>query len=138
MTELDPYGTGSVLTPVSGPDVIDPYGSTGAPVPETSIRNRRGTAAEWAAANYVLEEGELGYEIDTNKFKVGNNVSPWNELGYFIPEDDIVVLIEAAVEEAASSGGDQASLEAHINSLTPHPVYDDGPSFLLLYQNAKV
>jgi hypothetical protein len=29
-------------------------------------------------------------------------------------------------------------LDAHINSPTPHPIYDDGPSFLLLYQNAKV
>lgn len=26
----------------------------------------------------------------------------------------------------------------HINSLTPHPVYDDGPSLFLLYENAKV
>lgn len=35
-------------------------------------------------------------------------------------------------------GSDTVALVTHINSLTPHPVYDDGPSFLLLYQNAKV
>ena len=26
----------------------------------------------------------------------------------------------------------------HVNSPTPHPAYDDGPSLMLLYQNAKV
>ncbi len=31
-----------------------------------------------------------------------------------------------------------ALLDEHINSELPHPVYDDGPSFELLYQNAKV
>lgn len=31
-----------------------------------------------------------------------------------------------------------AVIEGHINSPNPHPVYDDGPSLLLLYQNAKV
>lgn len=35
-------------------------------------------------------------------------------------------------------GSDMSYLVAeHIESQTPHPVYDDGPSFLLLYQNAK-
>lgn len=29
-------------------------------------------------------------------------------------------------------------LTDHLDDSTPHPVYDDGPSFLLLYQNAKV
>lgn len=29
-------------------------------------------------------------------------------------------------------------LSSHVESQNPHPAYDDGPSFLLLYQNAKV
>lgn len=29
-------------------------------------------------------------------------------------------------------------IDAHVNSGTPHPVYDNGPSLVLLYQNAKV
>lgn len=29
-------------------------------------------------------------------------------------------------------------LEEHINSDLPHPVYDDGPSLALIYENAKV
>lgn len=34
--------------------------------------------------------------------------------------------------------GGQIELAEHILDETPHPVYDDGPSFALLYQNAKV
>ena len=34
--------------------------------------------------------------------------------------------------------GPVSGVAAHIESETPHPVYDDGPSLLLLYQNAKV
>lgn len=33
--------------------------------------------------------------------------------------------------------GDTAVL-AHIDAELPHPVYDDGPSLLLIYENAKV
>lgn len=32
----------------------------------------------------------------------------------------------------------EIELDAHVNSLTPHPVYDDGPSLSLLYENVKV
>jgi hypothetical protein len=43
---------------------------------------RRGTAAQWAAANTILASGELGLETDTNKFKLGNGTSGWNALSY--------------------------------------------------------
>jgi len=43
---------------------------------------RRGTAGEWSAVNPVLAIGELGYETDTGKFKVGNGPSGWNALPY--------------------------------------------------------
>lgn len=33
---------------------------------------------------------------------------------------------------------DPTLLTEHVNSETPHPVYDDGPSLTLLYANAKV
>lgn len=35
-------------------------------------------------------------------------------------------------------GSGENLLPAHIISELPHPVYDDGASFLLLYENAKV
>lgn len=46
------------------------------------IQYRRGTAAQWGAANTILASGEPGYETDTGKFKVGNGVTGWNALSY--------------------------------------------------------
>jgi hypothetical protein len=46
------------------------------------IQYRRGTAAQWTAANTLLAAGEPGYETDTGKFKVGNGSTSWNSLAY--------------------------------------------------------
>lgn len=49
----------------------------------TQIQVRRGTAAAWVAANPILAQGELGYEIDDHGIKVGDGSTAWNTLGYF-------------------------------------------------------
>lgn len=46
------------------------------------IQLRRGTAAEWTAANPTLAQGEIGLEYDTNLFKIGTGTTAWNALGY--------------------------------------------------------
>lgn len=46
------------------------------------IQIRRDTAANWTAANPVLALGEIGFETDTNKLKVGNGVATWTALAY--------------------------------------------------------
>ena len=46
------------------------------------IQFRRGVAAEWAAVNPILAEGELGTELDTNLFKIGDGVTAWDVLPY--------------------------------------------------------
>lgn len=56
------------------------------------IQLRRGTAAEWTAANPILTQGEFGYESDTTKFKIGDGTASWTELGYALGGD---VLTEA-------------------------------------------
>lgn len=48
----------------------------------TKIQLRRGTAAEWAAANPILAGGEVGVELDTYKYKIGNGSDSWNSLPY--------------------------------------------------------
>lgn len=47
------------------------------------IQIRRGTLASWSSSNPVLAQGELGYELNTGKLKVGDGVSAWNNLSYF-------------------------------------------------------
>jgi hypothetical protein len=46
------------------------------------IQWKRGTAAQWTANNQVLALGEVGYERDTGKVKVGDGVSTWTALAY--------------------------------------------------------
>jgi hypothetical protein len=48
-----------------------------------TIKLRRDTAANWTATNPVLAQGEQGYEIDTNKIKIGDGITEWNLLSYF-------------------------------------------------------
>lgn len=47
---------------------------------EDLIEVREGTAAEWAAADPVLNRGEPGWESDTNVFKIGDGSTAWSGL----------------------------------------------------------
>lgn len=51
-------------------------------MPYQQLQFRRGTAAQWTAANPVLAEGEVGLETDTTQFKVGDGSTAWNSLSY--------------------------------------------------------
>ena len=46
------------------------------------IQFRRGTAAEWTAANPTLSAGETGFETDTGATKIGTGVATWTSLPY--------------------------------------------------------
>lgn len=46
----------------------------------TRMQQRRGTAAEWTSVNPVLAAGEIGFETDTGKFKMGDGVNAWSSL----------------------------------------------------------
>jgi hypothetical protein len=54
----------------------------------TRMQQRRGTAAQWISTNGgngpILNPGEIGYETDTNKFKIGDGTNHWINLDYFI------------------------------------------------------
>jgi len=45
-------------------------------------KQRRDTAANWTSANPTLLAGELGYESDTGKWKVGDGSTAWTSLAY--------------------------------------------------------
>lgn len=47
---------------------------------------RRATTTEWENSDIILALGELGYEIDTGKFKVGDGGSDWANLPYVYTE----------------------------------------------------
>ena len=56
----------------------------------TRMQQRRGTASQWTSANPVLNAGEMGWESDTNKFKIGDGTNHWADLDYFIDANSTV------------------------------------------------
>ena len=54
-----------------------------------TIQFKRGTSLRWNELNLVLEAGEPGFVTDENRFKVGDGVTPWNDLPY-IGESSVV------------------------------------------------
>ena len=88
------------------------------------MQQRRGTAAQWTAANPVLAAGEIGFETDTSKFKMGNGSSAWSALTYFANAAELAAIIDSAPgtmdtlnELAAALGDDPAFFTTTANSL---------------------
>lgn len=46
------------------------------------MRQRRDTAENWRVKNPVLEDGQIGYEINTGFSKIGDGVTTWRLLPY--------------------------------------------------------
>ncbi len=72
------------------------------------IQIRRGTASQWTSTNPVLADGELGFETDTKKGKLGNGVTAWSSLPYsFTGESaNVAEQIEAATAKSTPVDAD--------------------------------
>ena len=70
----------------------------------TRMQQRRGTAAQWISTNSgngpILSPGEIGFESDTNKFKIGDGVNHWADLTYFTDADSILAAVSGIVDGA--------------------------------------
>ena len=56
----------------------------------TRIQLRRGTSSQWnASSSVILAAGEIGFETDTNHFKIGNGDDTWEQLSYFKNVDEL-------------------------------------------------
>ena len=91
----------------------------------TRMQQRRGTAAQWTAANPILAAGEIGFETDTSKFKMGNGSSAWSALTYFANAAELAAIVDGAPdllntlnELAASIGDDPAFLTTMNTAIT--------------------
>jgi hypothetical protein len=89
----------------------------------TRMQQRRGTAEQWTAANPVLAAGEIGFETDTSKFKIGDGVNTWTTLTYFTTIDealaDILDGAPAALDtlnELAAALGNDADFASTITN----------------------
>lgn len=70
---------------------------------------RRGTKDAWEQENTVLLQGEPGYEIDTERLKIGDGKKTWKELNYFKSGDS---------ETSGSVIHDSSVLPTHVNSVS--------------------
>ncbi len=69
------------------------------------MQQRRGTAAQWTAADPILAAGEIGFETDTGKFKIGNGSSIWSALSYFADSQDFSSANVVMNSEKGSANG---------------------------------
>ena len=94
----------------------------------TRMQQRRGTAQQWTDSNPTLAAGEIGFETDTSKFKIGNGSSAWSALTYFTNTSGLEALLNdgapAALntlnEIAAAINDDPAFFTTVSTNLTNH------------------
>ena len=53
------------------------------------IQVRRDTASNWTSVNPTLAAGEMGFETDTGKLKIGTGSTAWTSLSYASSEATI-------------------------------------------------
>ena len=102
------------------------------------VLQRRDTAANWAAANPILMEGELGIVTDGAKgYKIGDGVTAWNNLAY--PANPTSVVQELGNSETAVMSQKAVSKmlycydvsKYHINNITGDPAFGTNKFTLL-------
>lgn len=78
------------------------------------IQVRRGTAAEWTAANPVLSEGELAFETDTGITKIGDGATEYADLPSYATYDQMVEALgdTQTARDAALAAAESAETDA--------------------------
>jgi hypothetical protein len=86
----------------------------------TRMQQRRGTESQWGTANPILAAGEIGFEIDTNKFKIGDGINHWDDLDYFTSSSELLAIVDGAPElldtlnEIAAAIGDDPNFSSKV------------------------
>ncbi len=74
------------------------------------LQLKRGTAERWYTVNPTLAIGEPGFVYDSNKLKIGDGVTPWNELPYIegtavslTPVDGSLIITDNTIDVGISA-----------------------------------
>jgi hypothetical protein len=76
------------------------------------VQHKRGTAGVMAGNNPTLAAGEIGYETDTGRIKVGDGSTAWNSLSYQAPSASD--LTSGTLADARLSTKSQAALNLYL------------------------
>ena len=115
----------------------------------TRMQQRRGTALQWSTANPILNAGEIGWESDTNQFKIGDGTNHWNDLSYFLDETAITTSLGDYVETSAlgqpdgvatldSNGKLESAQLPDVAQVTVHAVADEAARLSLSVQPGDI
>lgn len=79
----------------------------------TRMQQRRDTTANWAASNPILRVGEMGYDTDVDRFKIGDGITAWLSLPFLLDAELTAAQAAAdAAETAASTAASDAASAA--------------------------
>ena len=87
---------------------------------QTKIQFRRSIATDWVAVNPILSAGEVGYETDNKKFKIGDGTTAWNSLAYAaVLPSELNELVDDRVNDLLVAGSNiEKSYSDSTNALT--------------------
>ena len=71
-------------------------------IKRTKIRFKRGQSDVLNAVNLILDPGEPCFELDTNKLKIGNGVTPYKDLDYINGGEPIIIDKTLSISGAAA------------------------------------
>ena len=109
------------------------------------IRFQRGSTSRWEQLNPVLGAGEPGLAVDTGLLKIGDGVTPWNDLEAYLTAPYVEGIVEVLLAESGGLSsdprvGDLSLLTTNADDTIVSAVNEvnmDGVEFDLLYENAK-
>jgi hypothetical protein len=96
----------------------------------TRMQQRRGTAQQWTAANPTLAAGEIGFETDNNRFKIGDGATAWSALDYFANNSALEDLLDGApnalntLNELAAAINDDPAFFTTIGNVVDNHISD--------------
>jgi hypothetical protein len=78
------------------------------------IQIRRGTTSQWSTTNPILASGELGYDTDLKRMKIGDGVTAWNSLAFEIAD---VQDFTATIPTTGWSGSGPFTIAVTVNGI---------------------